>query len=139
MAKILRSIFKPIESNCFADIRHGKCEDEQVRTYASSIWNTIAGSKSEITMQDITTRLVEMNRDPLKAEELFFMLDESCDNHVNRDELERLVLKTANQLRKRAAAMNGIQTLLRKPELLLTMLVFGIIIFIYSKFTSLPL
>ena len=133
VAKVLRRIFMPIEKNCFADIRHGRCEDEQVRTYAASIWNTIAGSKSEIMMQDITTRLVEMNRDPLKAEELFLMLDESCDNHVNRDELERLVMRTAVQLRKRAAAMNGIQTLLRKLELLLTMLVFGIIIFIYSK------
>ena len=133
VAKILRRIFMPIESNCFADIRHGQCEDKKVRTYAASIWNTIAGSKSQITMQDITARLVEMDRDPLKAEELFLMLDESCDNHVTREELERLVVKTAIQLRKRAAAMRGIQLLLHKLEVLLTLLVFGIIIFIYSK------
>ena len=134
VAKTLRKVFMPVKNNCFSDIRQGRCQDEQVRAYAASIWATLAGSKTEINMQDITTRLVEMDRDPLKAEELFLMLDESCDNHVTREELEVLVVKTANQLRKRAAAMGGIQLLLRKLELLLTMLIFGIIIFIYSKY-----
>ena len=44
-----------------------------------------------------------------------------------------LVTKTANQLRKRAGAMKGIQLLLGKLEFLLTIVMFGLIIFVYSK------
>ena len=134
IVKILRRLFLPQESNVFDDIRQGQCDEDEVKGYAAIIWSTIAGTKPSLHLDDITRRLREMDRDPDRGEELFYLLDESCDGGVSRAELEKLVVTTAVQLKKRAAAMRGIQLLLRKLEFLLTMIVFGAIVFVYTNF-----
>jgi hypothetical protein len=139
VAKLLKKIFMPVQVTIFDDIRTGHSDEDEVRKYADTIWNTIAGPRTHLVANDITSRLQAMGRDTDKGEELFILLDESCDGVVSRDELERLVMTTASQLRKRAGAMRGIQLLLSKLEFLLTIIMFGLIIFVYSKYYRWPL
>ena len=131
--KICKKLFLRKQDNIFDDIRAGNCDEEEIRGYAAIIWSTIAGTKDKLELSDITHRLQALNHDPDHGEELFMLLDEGCDGRVTRDELEKLVVNTASMLKKRAAAMRGIQLLLRKLELLLTIFVFGTIVFIYSE------
>ena len=131
--KMCTKLFLPKRDNIFEEIEAGHCTEEEIRGYAAIIWSTIAESKDRLELIDITHRLQAMGRDPDHGEELFMLLDEGCDGQVTRDELEKLVVSTAAMLKKRAAAMRGIQLLLRKLELLLTIFVFGTIVFIYSK------
>jgi hypothetical protein len=134
VTKMLRKVFMPVEDSIFDDIRSGRFDEDEVKCYAETIWTTIAGNKSALTLNDITHRLREMGRDTDKGEELFILLDESCDSEVSRAELGNLVMKTAIQLKKRAGAMRGIQLLLGKLEFLLTIVMFGFIVFVYSEY-----
>ena len=131
--KICKKLFLRKKDNIFDDIQAGNCDEEEIRGYAAIIWSTIAGTKDRLELSDITHRLQALNHDPDHGEDLFMLLDEGCDGRVTRDELEKLVVNTASMLKKRAAAMRGIQLLLRKLELLLTIFVFGTIVFIYSE------
>lgn len=135
-AKMFKKIFFPVEDSAFDAIVNGTASEEAHREYAAAIWNTVAVDmhKDELTSEDISSRLRAMGRDSSSAEDLFAQLDKSGDGSVTRDELEDLVVNTGAQLNKRADSMKGIKKLLFKLELLLTCLVFGVIVFIYSMF-----
>ena len=137
--KICKKLFLRKQDNIFDDIQAGNCDEEEIRGYAAIIWSTIAGTKDKLELSDITHRLQALNHDPDHGQDLFMLLDEGCDGRVTRDELEKLVVNTASMLKKRAAAMRGIQLLLRKLELLLTIFVFGTIVFIYSESINISL
>lgn len=140
VVKMLKRVFWPVEYTEFDRITDGRANSEQHKEYAAKLWDTITvdSHKEALTSRDISERLVQMGRvpDDEEVEDLFAQLDESCDGNVTREELEALVLTTGAQLNKRASSMLGIKTLLRKLEVLLTCLVFGVIVFIYSKSTS---
>jgi hypothetical protein len=133
IAKLLRKIFLPPKSDVFDQIREGRCGVEEVSGYAAVLWATVAGSKPVITISDMYERLLSLRRDPGGAGDLFLLLDRSHDHSVSREEFEQLVLRTAGQLRKQAAAMTGITLLLRKLEILLCLIVAAFIVFLYSK------
>lgn len=134
--KIFKKIFFPVEDIAFDAIVDGTANEEAHREYAAAIWNTVTidNHKETLTAEDISSRLKAMGRDPEHAEDLFAQLDKSGDSQVTRDELEDLVVNTGAQLNKRADSLAGIKKLLFKLEILLTCLVFGVIVFIYSKF-----
>ncbi|KAJ9616621.1 hypothetical protein H2200_000340 [Cladophialophora chaetospira] len=136
VVKILKKVFLPVRAGAFDTIVSGKGTEEMHRDYAASIWNTVTTDLNTkvLTAADISRRLVAMGRDPEPAEDLFAQLDESCDGEVTREELEALVISTGRQLNKRAESMKGIRSLLHKLEALLTLIVFGAIVFIYSNF-----
>jgi hypothetical protein len=133
--KIFKKIFFPVEDSAFDAIVGGQADEAAHRDYAATIWNTVTMDlhKEVLTSTDISSRLKDMGRDPADAEDLFFQLDQSCDGKVTRGELEALVVNTGAQLNKRADSMKGIKGLLRKLEVLLTLIVFGVIVFIYSE------
>lgn len=135
-AKIFKKIFFPVEDSAFDAIVNGTASEEAHREYAATIWETVAldNHKEILTAGDISSRLKAMDRDPEHAEDLFAQLDKSNDGQVTRDELEELVVNTGGQLNKRADSLAGIKNLLFKLEFLLTCLVFGVIVFIYSMF-----
>jgi hypothetical protein len=135
--RLFRKIFLPPKSDVFDQIRAGRCNVDEVSGYAAILWSTVAGAKSVITISDIYERLLSLRRDPEGAGDLFLLLDRSHDHSVSREEFEQLVLRTAGQLRKRAAAMTGITLLLRKLEILLCLIVAAFIVFLYSK-SALP-
>ena len=134
--KIFKSLFYPVEVNVYDIIASGNANEEEHREYAANIWNTITTDlhKEVLTPADFAARLKDMGRDPEAAEDLFGLLDQSCDGQVSKDELETLVVNTGAQLNKRANSMRGIKNLLFKLEILLTLVMFGIIVFIYSKY-----
>lgn len=133
--KIFKKVFFPVEDSAFDAIASGQSDEAGHREYAATIWNTVTGDlqKEILTFEDISSRLKAMGRDTTDAEDLFTQLDESCDGKVTRNELEDLVVNTGAQLNKRADSMRGIKRLLFKLELLLTVLMFGVIVFIYSE------
>ncbi len=133
--KWLKRFFCPVEDEDFGTIVSGRGNEEMHRDYVARIWNTVTMDlhKVVLTSADLPRRLIDMGRDPEAAEDLFARLDESCDGQVTRDELETLVVSTGAQLDKRAVSMQGIKKLLSKLELLLTLSMFTIIVFIYSK------
>lgn len=133
LTQIVRMVFLPRKSNIFVEIRNGRSTDEEVAGYAALIWATVAGSRLDISRADICERLTELGRDPEGGRDLFILLDRSGDNKVTRLEFEELVILAAAQLKKRAGAMRGITLLLRKLEVILCFLVFGLIMFVYSK------
>ncbi|KAK5203826.1 hypothetical protein LTR20_009472 [Exophiala xenobiotica] len=134
--KMLKRFFFPVEDEDFETIVTGRGNEEMHRDYAARIWNTVTMDlhKVVLTSVDLRRRLIDMGRDPEPAEDLFARLDESCDGQVTREELETLVVNTGAQLNKRAESMQGIKKLLSKLELLLTLVMFTIIVFIYSNF-----
>lgn len=131
--KLFRKIFLRPRKDIFDDIRHGKLGEEETAAYAAIIWSTVAGIKQEITLADICERLHDLGRDVDSGQELFLLLDSSQDNIVTRAEFDDVVMRTAQQLKRRATALSGITTLLLKLEVLLCILVAGLILFIYSK------
>ena len=133
--RIFKKLFYPIEETMYDKIASGNASQEVHREYAATIWNTIATDlhTDGLTSAHFAARLKDMGRDPEAGEDLFAQLDESCDGQVTREELEALVVNTGAQLNKRADSMRGIKNLLFKLEILLTLVVFGIIVFIYSK------
>lgn len=133
-AKMLRKLLMPINSrDPYYLISRGQGNDDIWQEYAFKIWSEIAAGRSYITVQDITQRLVAMNRDPEKGQDLFYALDESTDGQVTEDELHRLIRQTGLQLNKRAQAMSGIKALIRKLEVITSIVMLGIIVFIYGK------
>jgi hypothetical protein len=137
--KIFKKAFFPVEDSTFDAIVNGTATEEAHREYAAAIWETVTIDihKETLTAEDISSRLKAMDRDPEHAEDLFAQLDKSHDGQVTRDELEDLVVNTGAQLNKRADSLKGIKNLLFKLEFLLTILVFGVIVFIYSMFGKL--
>jgi hypothetical protein len=133
IVKILRKIFMERTVDLFDAIRTGHSSDAEVQGFAVILWTTVAGNKSNILMIDIYERLVSLKRDPEGAGELFDLLDRTGEGRVSRVEFEDLVSQTATQLKKRAAAMRGISRLLRKLEIMFTILVCAAILFVYSK------
>ena len=133
--KIFKKIFFPVEDSAFDAIVAGQADEAEHKEYAAKIWNTVTMDmhKEVLTLADISSRLKDMGRDPTDAEDLFIQLDQSCDGEVTRDEFEALVVNTGAQLNKRADSMRGIKRLLRKLEVLLTVVVFGVIVFIFSE------
>lgn len=138
--KWLKRAFYPVEDTMFDNIIKGRATEAEHREYAASLWETIThdSKKEVITHEDIADRLVQMGRDPEVGEDLFAQLDTSMDGEVSKEELECLVVETGKQLNARAESMRNIKQLLRKLELLLTMIVFGVIVFIYSKSSRCP-
>jgi hypothetical protein len=134
LMRLIRKMFSSPKRDIFQHIRTGRSTDEEIAGYASILWTSVAGSKTEITQADICERLVELGRDPEGGRELFILLDESGDNKVSRHEFEDLVVLAATQLKKRAGAMRGITYLLRKLEFILCILVFALIMFVYSEY-----
>ncbi|KPI35349.1 uncharacterized protein AB675_9951 [Cyphellophora attinorum] len=134
IVKVLRKVFMERTVDLFDAIRTGHSSDAEVRGFAAILWTTVAGNKSTITMVDIYERLVSLKRDPEGAGELFDLLDRTGEGRVSRVEFEDLVAQTAMQLRKRAAAMHGISRLLRKLEIMFTILVCAAILFVYTVF-----
>ena len=131
--KFLRKIFLPRENDILNEIRQGCGTEEEVIGYAAILWTSVASTRKQITRADICQRLVQLGRDPDIGQDLFLQLDRSGDNVVTRQEFEDLVVLAAAQLKKRAGAMTGITLLLRKLEAILCILVFGLIMFIYSE------
>jgi hypothetical protein len=135
IVKMLKRAFWPVEDTLFDSIIKGRAGEDEYKEYAARLWSAIMMDLSGdvLTSIDISDRLRKMGRDPEAGEDLFAQLDESCDGNVTRDELEALVVTTGSQLAKRAESMRGIKRLLRKLEVLLTCLVFGVIVFVYSE------
>lgn len=138
--KMFKKFFFPVVDSAFESIVNGTASEEEHREYAAAIWSTVTldNQKDTLNATDISSRLKAMGRDPEVAEDLFAQLDKSGDGHVTRDELEDLVVNTGAQLNKRADSMKGIKQLLFKLEFLLTCLVFGVIVFIYSMSKQIP-
>lgn len=113
----------------------GQGDPELWSEYANHVWNSISQGKTSITRFDIDEQLRAMNRDPARGFNLFLQLDDSCDGQVTQDEVEKLVRRVGLQLNVRARAQHGIDTLLRKLEILLSIVMAGIILFLYSKST----
>lgn len=133
LMRFLRKLFSSPKHDIFQAIRAGRSTDSEISGYASALWVSVAGIKIEISQADICERLVELGRDPEGGRELFILLDQSGDNKVSRHEFEDLVVLAAMQLKKRAGAMRGITYLLRKLEIILCIMVFALIMFVYSK------
>lgn len=134
LAKMLRKVFMPVNSrDAYYLISRGQGNDEVWQEYAFKIWSEISAGRSYITVQDITQRLIAMNREPEKGQDLFYALDESTDGQVTEDEVHKLIRQTGVQLNKRAQAMCGIKALIRKLEIITSIVMLGIIVFIYGK------
>jgi hypothetical protein len=134
---LLNKLFLPRKECLFDAIRKGRCCNEEVRGYAAILWTTVAGNMPVITLLDIYDHLVLLKREPDSAAELFALLDRNGHGVVSRQEFEDLVLQVASQLKKRAKAMHGITLLLRKLEIVFSLVVLGAIIFVYSEFIPL--
>jgi hypothetical protein len=133
LMRFLRKMFRARNHDVFTAIRSGRSTDEEVMGYASIIWTSVAGSRTEITQADICQRMVDLGRDAEGGADLFILLDQSGDGKVCRHEFEDLVVLAAAQLKKRAHAMRGIMLLLRKLEVILCVLMLALIMFVYSK------
>jgi len=136
VGKICKKLFLPIDSNdLYYQISHGEGDEEMWTQYATKIWNSISQGKQALTRFDVDQQLRDMNRDPSRGHDLFTQIDESCDGNVTQEELEKLVQRIGLQLNVRAQAQRGIQSLLRKLEAILSIVMLGIILFLYSMFT----
>lgn len=136
--KVCRVLFLPIDSNdLYYQISNGGGDNEMWSAYANKIWNSIARGKQALTRFHIDQQLRDMHRDTSHAQDLFTQLDESCDGNVTQDELEKLVQRIGLQLNVRAQAQRGINSLLRKLEAILCIVMVGIILFLYSMYSLL--
>lgn len=134
MAKIMKKLLLPVnEEDLHYRMTNGQGDSELWTLYANHLWDNISQGKSSITRFDIDQQLRAMNRDPARGQDLFLQLDSSCDGEVTFEEVEKLVQRVGMQLNTRAQAQRGINSLLRKLEIILSIVMAGIIFFIYSK------
>lgn len=135
VTRTLKKLFMPINSrDPYYLITRGEGDEETWNEYAGNIWHTIANGKDSFNAQDLSRQLIAMNRDPGKGQELFVQLDESTDGQVTEDEVTKLVCSIGLQLNRHIQAMNGIRRLMAKLETVLTVLMLGLIVFVYVQF-----
>lgn len=135
-AKLFKKLFLPIDDmDLYYRMSQGQGDPELWTQYANHVWDSISQGKPSITRFDIDQQLRAMNRDPARGFNLFLQLDDSCDGQVTLDEVEKLVRRVGLQLNTRARAQHGIKSLLRKLEIILSIVMAGIIFFIYSEYS----
>lgn len=135
LSKIFNKLFLPINSNdLYYLISRGEGDEEKWNEYADSIWSQISGARAYLTVYDVSQQLIAMNRDPEAGRDLFHQLDESCDGQITEDEVHKLVARIGLMLNRRTQAMSGIRRLMSKLELVLTIVMLGLILFIYVQF-----
>ena len=138
-AKAMRKLLQPINDNdLYYQISRGQGDTEIWTQYANHLWDCIAQGKSSLTHFDLDRQLRAMNRDPARAHDLFTQLDDSCDGEVTLDEVEKLVQRVGLQLNIRGESQRSINSLLRKLEVLLSIVMLGVIFVLYSKSTPTP-
>lgn len=134
-SKVARKLLLPFDdTDLYYRMSLGQGDPELWNQYATHVWNSISQGKTSINRFDIDHQLRAMNRDPARGFNLFLQLDESCDGQVTLDEVEKLVRRVGLQLNTRARAQHGIDSLLKKLEILLSIVMAGIILFLYSEF-----
>lgn len=134
ISKLFKKLLLPFDDqDLYYRMSSGNGDPELWCQYANHVWSSISQGKSAITRFDIDRQLREMNRDPARGLNLFLQLDDSCDGQVTQDEVEKLVRRVGLQLNTRAWAQHGIDSLLRKLEILLSIVMAGIILFLYSE------
>ena len=137
VARIFKKLLLPINSkDHYYLIARGEGNQQIWDDYAAKIWQTIAKGKPHLTLSDVTSQLRAMNRPEERGIELYRQLDHSGDGVVTEDELTELVGRVGLQLNRRTQAMNGIRRLMQKLEIVLSVLVLGLIVFLYGKFFS---
>lgn len=137
IARFFEKLLLPINSkDHYYLISRGEGNQQIWADYAAKIWQTIAKGKNHLTASDVTAQLRAMNRPEERGIELFRQLDQSCDGIVDEDEVTKLVAAVGLQLNRRTQAMNGIRRLMQKLEIVLSVLVLGLIVFLYGKFNS---
>ncbi|KAK5088543.1 hypothetical protein LTS08_001051 [Lithohypha guttulata] len=135
LTKLFNKLFLPTNSNdLYYIISRGEGDEEKWNEYAANIWSSITNGRTFLTMSDLSQQLIAMNRDPERGRDLFLQLDESCDGQITEDEVTRLVHRIGLMLNRRTQAMTGIQRLMQKLEIVLTILVLGLIVFLYVQF-----
>ncbi|KAK5099002.1 hypothetical protein LTR70_000876 [Exophiala xenobiotica] len=135
VGKICKKLFLLINSgDLYYQISNSLGHEEMWTEYATKIWNSISRGKQALTRFDIDQQLRDMNRGPSRGHDLFMQLDESCDGRVTQEELEKLVHRIGLQLNVRAQAQHGINSLLWKLEAILSIVMLGIILFLYIQF-----
>lgn len=133
VSKTLKKMFMPIDSrDPYYIISRGEGDEEMWTEYAATIWTAIANGKSYLTCQDLCQQLIYMNRDPARGQLLFTQLDDSLDGQVTEEEVTALVHKIGLQLNRRTQAMSGIRRLMAKLEIVMTILMLGLIVFVYG-------
>lgn len=135
VGKIFNKLFMPINSSdLYYIISRGEGDEDKWTEYADQLWSQIAGSRPYLTIYDVSQQLISMNRDPEHGRDLFVQLDDSCDGQITADEVSKLVSRVGLQLNRRTQAMAGIRRLMQKLEIVLTIVVLGLILFIYVQF-----
>lgn len=137
MGKIFERLVLPSDDrDLYYQISHGRGDAEIWKQYADRLWNSVSqgnGQTSVLRQIDLIQQLERMGRDGALGQMLFTQLDASCDGEVTLEEVENLVHRVGVQLNMRAKAQGGIKSLLRKLEILLSIVVLGLIIFLYGK------
>lgn len=136
VTKVLKKLLLPVRNDdLYYRISCGQGHPEMWAEYANYIWDSISQGKATVTRFDVDEQLRAMNRDhdPSRGRELFIQLDDSCDGQVILGEVEKLVQRVGLQLNTRAQAQRGIDSLLRKLEVILSVVMCGIIFFVYGK------
>lgn len=142
--KLSNKLFKKLllpnnDRSLFHRILRGQANDDQMNKYADKLWEGIATDrktkkiKASLSKRDIADQLASMKRGSNRAEFLFRQLDSSLNGSVEQREVNELVHRAGERLKTRAKAQHGIQTLLRKLEILLSIVMLGVMFFIYSK------
>lgn len=137
MAKLFERLVIPSDDrDLYYQISHGRGDFEAWKQYAHRLWDCVSqgnGTSSVLRQIDLIQQLERMGRDGARGQMLFTQLDASCDGEVTLEEVENLVHRVGVQLNMRAKAQGGIKSLLRKLEILLTVVVLVIITVLYSK------
>ncbi|KAJ9657145.1 hypothetical protein H2198_004503 [Neophaeococcomyces mojaviensis] len=136
VTKVLKKLLLPVRNDdLYYRISCGQGHPEMWAEYANYIWDSISQGKATVTRFDVDEQLRAMNRDhdPSRGRELFIQLDDSCDGQVILGEVEKLVQRVGLQLNTRAQAQRGIDSLLRKLEVILSVVMCGIIFFVYVQ------
>ena len=137
LAKLLRKLFMPSDSrDLYQIIARGGGDEEVWNEYATKIWCTISNGQKSLTCADICQQLVYMNRNPEIGRELFIQLDESIDDEVTEEEVTALVHRIGVRLNRRSQAMQGIKKLMTKLEIVLSIVMLVLIIFVYGQCPS---
>lgn len=117
----------------YKDIVEGRGDHEKWLSYATILWNDIRDGKQEITRFDLERRAHAMNHEPGLSYELYTKLDASGDSTITQDEVELLVQRLGHQLNLRTLAQRGINSILRKLDIIMLILVIAIILIIFCE------
>lgn len=141
MGKMFERLVLPSDDrDLYYQIYNGRGDADMWKQYADRLWDCVSQGNATTSLRqiDLIQQLERMGRDGARGQMLFTQLDASCDGEVTLEEVENLVHRVGVQLNMRAKAQGGIKSLLRKLEILLTIVVLGLIIFLYSKSSCQP-